>query len=241
MSRKSVNRPAPWLLSCAKAAIKRSRSAGVKLLAFLRTRTMIGTEPTTVLPCDAWMVTSPLLTLGRPNLPATKNGTAAPLVGSARVSELANAPVVPLRNTTAPPPAADLPVTCTFTLGPAAPEALVTRIWQGDGNHDTNRDRGSALLLILSSTTIVNPPARCWPQPPGENVYTLVANAGKTYQGKCMPITIAAWTNPAAFSPLTMARAAWDWRSPIRLASPPRASLHCSEKTSGLTSPFSRA
>src|SRR5512136_3059744 len=110
MSRKSAKRPAPWLLSCAYADTKRSRSPEVRLLAFLRTRTITGTEPTTALPAVAWMVTSPLLVLGRPNFPATKNETGVPFVGSGRVNELENAPVVPWRNTTAPAPAADLPV-----------------------------------------------------------------------------------------------------------------------------------
>ena len=67
------------------------------------------------------IVTSPLLTLGCPNFPATKNGTDVPLIGTGSVTLLENAPVVPLRNTTAPPPAADTPVTFKLTVGAGAP------------------------------------------------------------------------------------------------------------------------
>ena len=94
MSRKSAKRPAPWLLSCANAATKRSRSPGVSVLAFFRMRTITWTEPTSVVPVRASILTSPLLTLGRPNLPATKNGTEAPVIGTGTVRLLENAPVV---------------------------------------------------------------------------------------------------------------------------------------------------
>src|ERR1700730_504208 len=139
MSRKSVKRPAPWLLSCANADTKRSRSPGVSVLAFFRIRTITLTEPTNVAPLRASILTSPLLTLGRPNLPATKNGTEAPAIGTGSVRLLQKASLVPLRNTTAPPPAADVLVICTFVVGEVAPDGSVTRIRHGDGVHETNR------------------------------------------------------------------------------------------------------
>jgi len=77
--------------------------AVVSALAFFRIRTITGTEPTSVVPVRASIVTSPLLTLGCPNLPTTKNGTDVPLIGTDSVTLLENAPVVPLRNPTAPP------------------------------------------------------------------------------------------------------------------------------------------
>jgi hypothetical protein len=101
------------------------------------------------------MVTSPLLTLGRPNLPATKKFTEAPLVGTGKVRLSENAPVVLARNTTAPPLAVDLPVIFTLTVGDVAPAGLVTRILHGDGAHETKRALGSMLLLICNSTSTV--------------------------------------------------------------------------------------
>src|SRR5262249_23669951 len=62
---------------------------------------------TSVVPTRASILTSPLLVLGWPNFPAVKNGTVVPLVGTVSVRVFANAPVVPLRNRIAPPPAAD--------------------------------------------------------------------------------------------------------------------------------------
>src|SRR5215203_1999612 len=155
ISRKSAKRPMPWLLSCANADTKRSRSPAVSRLAFLRTRTITGTEPTSVVPVRASIVTSPLLMLGRPNRPATKNDTEAPLIGTARVKLFPNAPVVPERKTTTPPVVVDLPVICTLTVGEVAPDGLVTRIRQGEGAHETNRAPGLTLLLICNSTFMV--------------------------------------------------------------------------------------
>src|SRR5262245_2821684 len=121
-------------------------------------RTIRATEPTSVLPARASIFTSPLLTLGFPNLPATKNDTEVPLVGTDRVRLLANDPVAPFLNTTVPPPAAEAPVSFTLTLGEVAPDGLVTRIRHGDGAHVTKRASGLALLLICSSTSMVMPP-----------------------------------------------------------------------------------
>src|SRR5687768_6168914 len=101
-------------------------------------RTISGTEPTRAVPTRASRVTSPLLTLGRPNLPATKIRAEAPLIGSGTVTLLENVPV-PERKTTAPPPATDLPVIRTLTVGEVAPDGSVTRIRQGEGAHDTKR------------------------------------------------------------------------------------------------------
>jgi hypothetical protein len=101
------------------------------------------------------MVTSPLLTLGRPNLPATKKETETPVTGTGKVRLLVKDPVVFLRNTTAPPSASDLPVILTLTIDEVAPAGLVTRIRQGDGAHEMNRALGFVLLLICNSTFIV--------------------------------------------------------------------------------------
>ena len=109
-----------------------------------------------MVPVRASILTSPLLTLGRPNRPATKNGTEAPLIGTGTVRLLENAPVAFLPNATSPPPAADRPVICTLTSGVVAPDGLVTRIRQGDGAHDTKRVMGLTLLLICNSTVIAN-------------------------------------------------------------------------------------
>src|ERR1700716_2729203 len=158
MLRKSAKRPRPWLLSCAKADTKRLRSAVESALAFFRTRTIAATEPTRAAPLRAWIVTSPLPALGFPNLPAAKNGTVVPLVGTGRVTLLENTTVVPLRNTTTPPPAADTAVIFRLTVGDGAPAGLVTRVRQGDGAQGTKRAVGLALLLICSSTSIVVPP-----------------------------------------------------------------------------------
>src|SRR5262249_23344693 len=138
------------------AAMKRSRSPFVRLLAFLRMRTMTGTEPTSVVPTRASILTSPLSVLGCPNFPAVKNGTVVPLVGTVSVRVLANVPVVPLRNPTAPPFAADTPAILTLTVGVLVPAGLDTRIRHGDGDHVTNRASGAMLLLICSSTFISN-------------------------------------------------------------------------------------
>src|SRR4029079_2341605 len=102
----------------------------------------------------ASIVTSPLFTLGFPKRPATKNGTVLPFMGTVSVTLFENAPVVPLRKTTSPPPATDLPVICTLTVGVVAPAGLVTRMRQGDGAHDTKRAFGLGLLLICNSTFI---------------------------------------------------------------------------------------
>ena len=86
-------------------------------MAFFRTRTISGTEPTSVVPARASIFTSPMLELGRRKRPAVKNGTEVPLAGSSSVSVLANAPVVPLRNTTAPAVAAEMLRSRTRTVG----------------------------------------------------------------------------------------------------------------------------
>jgi hypothetical protein len=69
---------------------------------------------------------------------------------------LENAPVVFLRNTTAPPAAAELPAIRTLTLGEVAPDGLVMRMRHGEGAHETNRAVGLMLLLICNSTFIVS-------------------------------------------------------------------------------------
>src|SRR5262249_17734667 len=137
--------------------MNRSRSPFVSLLAFLRMRTISSADPTSVFPTRASILTSPLLVLGWPNLPAVKNGTVVPLVGTVIVRVLANAPVMPLRNPTAPPFAADTPAIFTLTVGALVPEGLVTRIRHGDGDHVTNSASGVMLLLICSSTSIIMP------------------------------------------------------------------------------------
>src|SRR5262249_4383586 len=136
---------------------KRSRSATVNVLAFFRIRTITRIEPTSVVPARASSVTSPLLLLGRPNLPATKNGTDVPLLGTGRVTALENAPVVSLRNTISPPPDAGLPVIRTLRVGEVAPEGLVIRIRHGQGAHGRTLAVGLVLLLIWNSTSIVTP------------------------------------------------------------------------------------
>ena len=113
--------------------------------------------PTMVLPTRASILTSPSLVLGWPNLPAVKNETLVPFTGSVSVSVGANAPVVPLRNPTEPPFAADVLESLTDAFGPAAPAGLVTRIRHGDGAHETNCALGFVLLLICSSTFIIMP------------------------------------------------------------------------------------
>jgi hypothetical protein len=120
-------------------------------------RTMTLAAPTMVLPTRASILTSPSLVLGWPNLPAVKNETLVPFTGSVSVSVGANAPVVPLRNPTEPPFAADVLESLTDAFGPAAPAGLVTRIRHGDGAHETNCALGFVLLLICSSTFIIMP------------------------------------------------------------------------------------
>ena len=83
MSRKSRKRPLPPPFSVPNAARNRSRSAAVSVSASLRIRTVTGLLPRTPrLPVPrASIVVSPSVTLGRPNSPATKNRTGAPLTG----------------------------------------------------------------------------------------------------------------------------------------------------------------
>src|SRR5882724_3532086 len=128
--------------------MKRSRSAVVNLVAFFRMRTISGTEPTIAVPTFASSFTSPLLTLALPNLPATKNATDDPFVGTCNVTLGEKAPVVLLRSMIAPPPAVDSPVSWTVTVGPAAPVGFVTRTRHGDGAHVMNRAFALTLLLI---------------------------------------------------------------------------------------------
>jgi hypothetical protein len=115
-------------------------------------RTITFTEPTKSVPNLASILTSALLLLGRPNFPATKKGTEVPLIGTVNVSVFANAPVVPLRKTTAPPEAAEVLERRIVTVGVIAPEGFVTRIRHGEGVHDTNCALGFMLLLICNST-----------------------------------------------------------------------------------------
>ena len=156
ISRKSVNRPSPWLFNLANAETKRSRSPVVRPLASLRMRTITGTEPTSVVATRASILTSPSLTLGC--FPAAKNGTVVPSTGMVSVTLLENAPVVPALNTTAPPLADEAPEIFTLTVGVLTPEGLVTRIRHGDGDHERNRASAAVLLLICSSTSMVLPP-----------------------------------------------------------------------------------
>src|SRR5688572_6907868 len=109
-------------------------------------RTMQAVEPTTVFPARASILTSLLLLLAA--VPAVKNETLAPFVGTVRVSVLAKAPEAPVRNPTAPPPAADTLESLMPTAGGMAPAELVMRIRHGDGAHVTNRAAALVLLLI---------------------------------------------------------------------------------------------
>src|SRR5882672_2172111 len=154
MSRKSLNRPCPWLLSLANAATKRSRSAVDSVLAFLRIRTITGTEATSVPAARTSIATSPLLELGWPNFPAAKKGTVPPLVGTVTVMVAVKAPVVPTRKTTCPPPAAVFAVISKLTEDPLVPDGLVMRIRQGEGTHRRNRASGLVLSWICTSTFI---------------------------------------------------------------------------------------
>src|SRR5256885_4758269 len=113
-------------------------------------RTMHGVAPTTVFPARASILTSPLLLLAA--VPAVKNGMVVPFVGTARVSVLATAPEVPVRNPTAPPPAADTLEILMLTAGGAAPAELVMPIRQGDGAQVRNCAAALVLLLICSWT-----------------------------------------------------------------------------------------
>jgi len=90
--------------------------------------------------------------LGEPNFPATKNGTEVPSVGSVREIVLANVPLAPFRKTMAPPPAADLPVMVTLTVGDDVPEGSLTRMRHGAGAQAMKRAFSSGVLLICSST-----------------------------------------------------------------------------------------
>ena len=121
-------------------------------------RTITGSDPTSVVPMRASILTSPLATLGRPNRPAAKKGTEVPLTGTVTVRLLANAPVVARRNTSSPPLAADTLAMRTLTVGPVAPDGLVTRIRQGEGAQVRKRAFAAALLLTCSSTSIVISP-----------------------------------------------------------------------------------
>src|SRR5215213_7358744 len=154
MSRKSMKRPMPWLLSCAKAATTRSRSPGVRLFAFLRIRTIRVVEPTRVVPRRASILTSPFVVLGLPNLPATKKRTDEPLIGTVKAILLEKTPVFPRRNTIAPDVAAETLVSCKLTVGVVTPEGFVTRIRQGEGAHVTKRASALELLFIYISMSM---------------------------------------------------------------------------------------
>ena len=109
----------------------------------------------------ASIVTSFLATLGRPNLPATKNRTDVPPSGTFKSRVSVNAPVVPLRNTTAPALAADTDLSRTLTRmggkgrgGGGKGAGFVIRIRQGEGAQLTNAAFGLMLSLICNSTFI---------------------------------------------------------------------------------------
>src|SRR5262249_55842603 len=165
MLRKSVKRPWPWLFNFANAETNRSRSPVVSELAFLRMRTINFTVPTRVVEpsgnggsiCSlarASMLTSPGFVLACPNLPATKNFTLVPSLGTSKASVDENTPVVPLRNTRVPPPAAETLESPTLMVGVNTPAGLITRMRHGDGVQPTNRASALVLLLICNSTFI---------------------------------------------------------------------------------------
>src|SRR4051794_18253336 len=147
MSRKSAKRPSPRLLSWAMAETNRSRSAGVRVCALLRIRTMTRTDPTSLPWKVARTVTSPGLELGRPNRPARKNDTDCPPMGSITLIWFTNVPVAPARKTTAPAAAADWPERVTTELGVVA-AGLVMRTRQGIGAQPRNRAEALEELLI---------------------------------------------------------------------------------------------
>ena len=95
------------------------------------------TDPTTVLPRRASMVTSLSLRLGDPNRPAVKKGTDVPLVGTCNRIELANASEGFSRNSTRPPPATEVALRRKFTTCAGTPAGLVTRMRHGAGAHAT--------------------------------------------------------------------------------------------------------
>src|SRR5262245_19681080 len=113
---------------------------------------MTGTEVTTMAPRLTSIEMSRSLALGCPNLPAVKKVTDVPLVGTLRVREFERAPVVPVRNTTAPPPAADLPEMVRLTEGPVVPEGSVIRTRHGDGAQDRYLALALELLFTCKST-----------------------------------------------------------------------------------------
>ena len=77
--------------------------------------------------------------LGLPNFPAIKKGTEAPEIGTVSESVFEKRPVVPLRNTTAPPVGdAEVLESLTLTVGVVAPAGFVTRMRHGEGAHETN-------------------------------------------------------------------------------------------------------
>jgi hypothetical protein len=123
-------------------------------------RTMTLTEPTTVLPRRASIVTSRSLRLGDPNRPAVKNRTDVPFVGTCSRIVFAHASVGHSRTITRPPPAAMVLLIRRLTIGAGTPAGFVTQIRHGDGAHVRYRARALALLLIWISTTIT-PPQRC--------------------------------------------------------------------------------
>ena len=133
MSRKSRKRPLPPPLKVARAATKRSRSAGERVCAFLRTRTVTGFVPRTaaVPVARASIAASPRATLGRPNSPATKKRTGAPLTG--RLSASVGVPrcvrvVANLRPPTGP-------ALRSVTRTAAVPVGLTTRACASTGVH----------------------------------------------------------------------------------------------------------
>ena len=78
-----------------------------------------------------------------------RTGTEVPLIGTVNVSVFENAPVVPLRKTTAPPVAAEVLERRIVTVGVIAPDGFVTRIRHDEGAHDTNRALGIYAVIDL--------------------------------------------------------------------------------------------
>ena len=133
ISRKSRKRPLPPPFSVPNAARNRSRSAGVSVCASLRIRTVTGLLPSTPrLPAPrASIVVSPSATLGRPNSPATKNRTGAPLTGRSNWSVGVPRCVRVVANLTRPP----VPTLRSVTLTGPAPTGLSSRARASTGAH----------------------------------------------------------------------------------------------------------
>jgi hypothetical protein len=95
----------PWLLSLARAVVKRSLSAGVNRFAFLRMRTITGFVASTcaVAAWETWGTASPSSVLGRPKAPATVKSTPVPSMGICRSSVTARTSVREAAKANCPP------------------------------------------------------------------------------------------------------------------------------------------